>query len=79
MLQMQTILRVSDRMRLNLNKEGFAGSEYNETSDQMNLDTSDATKCIAQCCLNYEKAFQPLDLAEFESQVDVDDHNNQPS
>ena len=31
------------------------------------LDSSDAAKCIAQCCLNYEKAFQPLDKAVLNS------------
>lgn len=38
----------------------FAGSECirNETSDQLDLNNaSDATKCIAQCCLDYEKVF----------------------
>ena len=43
----------------------FTGSECNETSDWMDsndtITASDITKCSAQCCLNYEKASQPLD------------------
>ena len=43
----------------------FAGGECNETIGH--LDSSDAAQCIAQCCLNYEKAFQPLDKAVLNS------------
>ena len=43
----------------------FTVSECNETSDWMDSNNtiiaSDITNCTAQSCLNYEKAFQPLD------------------
>ena len=56
---------VNEQEEREIENSEFTESEYNQTSDWMDsndtITASDITNCTAQYCVNYDKAFQPLD------------------